>query len=283
MTWNPDTVRAATGRLIDQDGAKPSDQTNQVAFLTVAAIQSRFHGDTRKLDLLHVIHLAQCIAVLGLLEPIVVDQRHRLIAGAHRLAACRLLSLPAGKDPKQEVNSWPLSRERWEHLPDAVHADVQRSRASWASINPQGMIPVHKLALDSERDSQSALQAEIAENEVRRPYTPDEICSMAERLKSAGYRDGTGRPKKGQLTLYPPLSAFTGKSRRTIQRILNGTTMAKPGRRPFSEHQARRKCKTAIALMQAALAGAPDEAPWTELRKPIHDMRRVLNIGGRPT
>lgn len=47
----------------------------------------------RELDLSHVASLAQSIKELGLIQPIVINQDKRLIAGGHRLAACKMLGL----------------------------------------------------------------------------------------------------------------------------------------------------------------------------------------------
>ena len=47
--------------------------------------------DTRELKAPHVEDLMMSIAVLGLLEPVVVDSRGRLLAGGHRKAAIHLL------------------------------------------------------------------------------------------------------------------------------------------------------------------------------------------------
>ena len=48
-------------------------------------------SDTRGLSSQHVTDLAESIAVLGLLEPLVVDSRGRLVAGGHRKAAVFVL------------------------------------------------------------------------------------------------------------------------------------------------------------------------------------------------
>jgi len=48
-------------------------------------------GRTRPLDPAHVVTLAESIAALGLIEPVVVDRTGTLLAGGHRLAAVKLL------------------------------------------------------------------------------------------------------------------------------------------------------------------------------------------------
>jgi ParB family chromosome partitioning protein len=141
--------------------------------------------DTRTLNPLHVEDLFESIDVLGLLEPLVVDLRIRLLAGGHRKAAIALLR-----------NSKPLSYEK--HFPN-------------------DMVPIRIMPFDSEEEPERALQCEIAENEKRRDYTSSEIKDIAEKLKSAGFIALKGRPKKGQKALMPALSVVVGKSIRRIQ------------------------------------------------------------------
>jgi len=47
--------------------------------------------DRRKIDLEKVKDLIESIKTIGLLNPITIDKNNRLIAGAHRLAACKML------------------------------------------------------------------------------------------------------------------------------------------------------------------------------------------------
>ncbi len=54
-------------------------------------IIQNFSSDTRPLNPRHVESLAESIAVLGLIEPLVLDNQGRLLAGGHRLEAIRLL------------------------------------------------------------------------------------------------------------------------------------------------------------------------------------------------
>jgi ParB family chromosome partitioning protein len=59
--------------------------------LPLESIGERSLDDTRDLNEDHVAELAESIAALGLIEPIVVDAKQRLLAGAHRKAAIQLL------------------------------------------------------------------------------------------------------------------------------------------------------------------------------------------------
>lgn len=146
-------------------------------------------SDTRGLSSDHVTELAESIAVMGLLEPLVVDQRGRLLAGGHRKAAVFVL---------KEAN------------PDA-----------YAKHFPNDLVPVRVVDFDAEKDPDLALQVEVTENEKRRDYTPGEVRALAERLRDAGYADVKGRPAKGEKALRPALEVIIGKSIRTVRRYLN--------------------------------------------------------------
>jgi len=146
-------------------------------------------SDTRELHADHVNELAESIAVLGLLEPLVVDKRGRMLAGGHRKAA--ILEVKE-KNPKAYTQHFP-----------------------------HDLIPVRILDFDAEKDSALALQIEVTENEKRRDYTPTEVRLLAERLVEAGYVDVKGRPTKGAKALRPALEVIIGKSIRTVRRYLN--------------------------------------------------------------
>lgn len=150
-------------------------------------IQER-KADTREVNPDHVAALTESISVLGLLEPLVVDVRARLIAGNHRLIALRHL--------REEDKDTFL-----EHFPGEE-------------------IPVRMMQFDAAEESDRALQCEVAENEQRRDYTPTEVKALAERLKSAGYSYGKGRPSQGSKPILPALETIVGKSARTIQRYM---------------------------------------------------------------
>jgi ParB family chromosome partitioning protein len=164
--------------------------------LSVDEIRDRPLGNTRELDAQHVADLAESIAALGLIEPLVLDKNNCLLAGAHRHAA--ILQL---RETKPEV---------------------------FAERFPNGQVPVQVMPLDAAADSDLALAIEAAENEKRRDYTPAEIRAIAERLRAAGYEDLKGRPKKGQKPLMPALSVVVGKSMRTVQRHLYGESESAP-------------------------------------------------------
>ena len=65
--------------------------------LCLALDDIRVRENVRELDIEHVEALAQSIALRGLLVPLIVrpvDGGYELVAGYHRIAACRKLALP---------------------------------------------------------------------------------------------------------------------------------------------------------------------------------------------
>lgn len=158
------------------------------ALMKVDQIKDR-KVDTRPLDPIHVEQLAESIAVLGLIEPLVVDIKGVLLAGAHRKSAIAQIH---------------------ELAPDAYLRQF-----------PQDMAPVRVMPFDADEEPDLALQVEISENEKRRDYTPTEIRALAERLRQSGYTDMPGRPAKGERRLRPAIEVIVGKSLRQVRRILN--------------------------------------------------------------
>ena len=150
------------------------------------SIQDRFGDDTRSLNFSHVEQLAESIALLGLIEPLVLDGQCRLLAGGHRRAAISQL-----RDEKPDIYG------------------------KWFAEG----VPVHRLNFDAGLQPDLAVQIEVAENEQRRDYTPAEVRAIADRFREAGF-GVNGRPGKGQSPLIPALVAVVGKSRRTVQRYL---------------------------------------------------------------
>jgi ParB family transcriptional regulator, chromosome partitioning protein len=182
------TTTAAAMHIQDMAAATRSDlEREQAAYAPLDAIIDR-NQDTRPLNPIHVENLAESIAVLGLLEPLVVDLHSRLLAGGHRKAA--IMSL--------RISNPNLFEKQF----------------------PNEMVPVRIMPFDADDDPERALQCEIAENEKRRDYTNTEIKSIAEKLKQAGFVALKGRPKRGQKALMPALSVVVGKSIRRIQQYM---------------------------------------------------------------
>lgn len=212
-----DTAHDTAQRLHTQDlemSDKADQQRSQRALLPLIQIQDR-HSDTRQLRQEHVNQLAESIAVLGLIEPLVVDIRGRLLAGGHRKAA--ILQV---KEQKPEAYSQQL---------------------------PEDMIPVRVMPFDADEEPDRALQVEISENEKRRDYTPAEVRSLADRLRVAGYVDTPGRPTKSEKRLRPALEVIVGKSLRSVRRYLTEELQEKPVQvGQVSKHTVLRQAKTAL-------------------------------------
>lgn len=153
----------------------------------LSRIKSR-QTDTRPLNESHVKDLVESIGALGLIEPLVIDTKGRLLAGAHRLAAITVLKDSAPKFYEQHF--------------------------------PGNQIPVRLMAFDAEIDEERALQVELAENEKRVNYSRDQIERLAERLRGLNYRETKGRPKQGEKALGPALAVAIGVSTRYVRRVL---------------------------------------------------------------
>jgi len=191
--------------------------------IPIHQIGLRKGADTRPLSAKHVLDLAESIAVLHLLEPLVIDTEGHLLAGGHRLAALQLLAV---QDQEKRVAFFKegISKDEdtegsgaWADLSVRVeHLCVPSSRDHHFVDG----VPV--LVVDVTKSSKLALAVELAENNVRRSYTADEIRELSKRLKDAGYKVSPGRPKEGEVSAINVLHAAVGKSKRTIERIIKG-------------------------------------------------------------
>jgi ParB family transcriptional regulator, chromosome partitioning protein len=199
---------------------------------------------TRELDGKHVRTLAESIGAIGPIEPIVVDNKHRLLAGGHRLAAYRLL-----REERPEVyRQWFASG-----------------------------VPVYVKDFDSEVTPARALEVEVAENEHRRDYTPAQIKELVVRLREAGYRETVGRPKAGEKAIGPALEVIVGKSMKTIRKLVSADEA--PADEPGDPSTpALRSLLRALERHGGAVPSALQE-PLGLLRKAI---ALELELGGAP-
>lgn len=182
---------AAADAIHQQDqvvAVKAEQERGQKTRMPLRQIQPR-DSDTRPLRPEHVSDLAESIAALGLIEPLVVDSKGVLLAGAHRLA-----SIQALKETNPEI---------------------------FAQQFPDELIQVHMLPFDADKEPERALQVELAENEKRVNYTRDQIERLADRLRSLNYRETRGRPKEGEKALGPALAVAIGVSTRYVRRVLS--------------------------------------------------------------
>lgn len=191
--------------------------------LDVAQIRLRRDADTRPLNAKHVLDLAESIAVLGLLEPLVIDRAGYLLAGGHRLAALRLLAIADDQERMRDFldGSADGSERNSKALEKLAHRVGSLRIQKQAAHTLTKGLPVLVVDVQSD-DRKRTLAIEVAENTVRRSYSADEIRALAVRLKAAGYRSSVGRPKAGEVTMLSVLEAAVGKSKRQIERIIVG-------------------------------------------------------------
>jgi len=187
-------------------------------------IKPRAQGNTRELDPLHVVDLAQSIEALGLLQPIAIDIKDHLVAGEHRLFACQLLST---EDPEARVKLWEsiqlVSSKRLkspQKLEEAKKRILALNYANFKDRYHDLEVQVVVLPFDSEQSHEQAILSETAENEKRQDYTKDEILSLAKKLRKAGYIERPGRPRSGEKSIKTALTVISGKSWRQICRDL---------------------------------------------------------------
>ena len=180
----------------------------------LSGLLPRMNPDTRSLNPVHVVSLAESISALGVIEPLVVDADDHLLAGAHRLAACRLLAV------EPEARGALLTELCPDQARQVNAALIEQARRLPLGELELAAIPVRAISFHSKEDPQRALQIEAAENEKRRDYTPREVRSLYDRLIDAGYTDRRGKPAAGEKAARPALAAIIGKSLRTVRRML---------------------------------------------------------------
>lgn len=230
-----------------------STEIKGVSFLPLHQIKDR-ESDIRnqsKQQKAHVEGLALSIAAVGLIEPLVVDQKGVLLAGASRRAAIALL------------------------------ADGASGDKLLANMFPDG-IPVRVMPFCASEDKDKALQVEVAENEHRRDFTPSEIKKIIQRLKDEGYEHGPGQPKKGSKRLKPVLKRIIGKSMRTVERYLAIEKNETPTNGEVNHTEQRdRHLRRAIAALEKwqAIDETPKKRRETKLAKSMPNILEQLKSG----
>ena len=202
----------------DTAGKPQTGAMNSLRTVHLKSIKPRVNPSTRALQIEHVMELAETIGLVGLISPITVDRHGHLIAGAHRLAALRLLAQPVQsrlaelqaiyreysleRSPKVEQKLTP----RLEQLPLRIEK-----------------VPVNVRPIDSRLKTREALAIEIAENDKRKQYNKEDIKVIIQRLEDAGFSIylGKGRPSEGSSSGRPHLMKILGvRSRATIRKLL---------------------------------------------------------------
>lgn len=209
--------------------ARAAQTSPPTRVIALDAIEPRPGGDTRTLDPEHVVTLAESIDALGLLEPVVIDLDSHLLAGGHRLAACRLLCA----EPDDRY-ARALDLLEAEALDDGLAARLVALGPGAASGDRSEVseIPARVISVHAGEDLDAALAVEVAENEQRRDYTREEVVALYERLMASGrYVDRRGRLAEGERAAKPAIAAVIGKSLRTVHRLLK--PKAKPKAEPI--------------------------------------------------
>jgi ParB family chromosome partitioning protein len=200
----------------DRHRAAEAARGRTVTLIALDAVHDRGE-DTRPAKAAEVLSLAESIVAVGLLQPPAVDKHHRLVAGKHRICACRLLLTP------------PAGRLDFLSAVEGFNAEEMGERiAALPPVDglpeplPAGRIPVRVLTdLDAEADPAGALAAEAAENTARKQYTASEVRALAARLIKAGFTETQGRPRRGEKAVRPALSQALGMTERHIRRLIN--------------------------------------------------------------
>jgi ParB family chromosome partitioning protein len=244
----------------DRQLAEETHRGRAVTLLSLDAIRGR-ERDTRPARAESVLSLAESICAVGLLQPPAVDKLHRIVAGLNRVTACRLLLT--------HPNARRTFLSGLEGFNDEMAGRIDSLPALDALPEPLagGKVPVRvMLDLDAHQDPEGALAAEAAENVARRQYTPAEVKALAKRLRDAGYRESTGRPKKGEKALRPALELVLGKNTSTIRRMLGTMGDEKSKGTPVETLRMIRRIRRMAEELAQQTASIPAGAKAPQLR-----------------
>jgi hypothetical protein len=214
------STESATASMMT--GAAAPSSTDPVTFMPLESIGLRDDA-LRQVHEAHALDLALSIAAVGLIHFPVVNTRGEVIAGSQRLAALEFLSLFRTLPPNdiRRLYSYGQADDGGGDTDDEILTDEQVAllQAGFERHFPRG-IPVHRIDLDALPVATQALTIETIENEKRLDFSKAELSNLVSRLKAAGFRDRAGRPRVGERTLAAELERITGKSRRTVFRLL---------------------------------------------------------------
>lgn len=250
----------------DRKMAEEADRGRMALILPITQIRDRAI-DTRPVNAVEVLMMAESIVAVGLLGPPCVDRNHVLIAGAHRVAAARLLL--ASPD------------DRLAHLAGVEGFDEEMGERI-AALPPLDQLPEQiaggrmpvlvRTDLDAVADPAGALAAEAAENTARKQYTPAQVRTLAGRLVQAGFIQpawGQGRLKKGEKSLRPALEKILGVNGRQVRRLL--------GQELEGERKQADLASLLKRLRKAAEAVAAHEVAQGER---LPEVRRIMDLAG---
>lgn len=237
-------LAGAPGSTPPTPAPAPAPPASPAVYLPLDSITFR-EDAIRQVHEAHALDLALSIAAVGLIHFPVVNTGNEVIAGSQRLAALEFLSLFRTLPPNDIRRLYSYGRvEDGETDLDGeeILSDEQVTllQAGFERHFPRG-IPVHRIDLDALPVGTQALTIESIENEKRLDFSKSELMGIVSRLKAAGFRDRSGRPRAGERTLAGELERITGKSRRTVFRLLEelrGSTAPAPERGPSETSKA---------------------------------------------
>ena len=248
----------------DRKMAEEADRGRMALILPNTQIRDRAI-DTRPVNAVEVLMMAESIVAVGLLGPPCVDRNHVLIAGAHRVAAARLL-LASPDDRLAHL----AGVEGFDELEMGERIDALPPLDQLPEQIAGGRMPVLvRTDLDAVADPAGALAAEAAENTARKQYTPAQVRTLAGRLVQAGFRESVGRPKKGEKALRPALEKILGVNGRQVRRLL--------GQELEGERKQADLASLLKRLRRAAEAVAAHEVAQGER---LPEVRRIMDLAG---
>lgn len=273
-------VQHATQGLVESDLRRGEEAAQErvasPSTWPISGLKERPGGDTRLLHPDHVLDLAESIAALGLLEPLVIDAEGHLLAGGHRLAACRLLapqrSIRAAARKQLLALASPRQRPRLETSLDELE---QRLGDGFGLESDQ--LPVRLIDFRASDDPDRALAIEATENGQRRDYTRGEVVQLYRRLLDAGYTDRPGKPRPGERPARPLVATVIGRSVRTVRRLLAEPTAEAPveaAAEPAVELAAE---PSAEPSAEPAAPTSPPLDPEEEARVALLELERSLH------
>lgn len=256
-------VAGAGQSITDRKLAAQTERSRMAAILPLTSIHNRAL-DTRPVNAAEVLMMAESIVAVGLLGPPCVDRNHVLIAGAHRVAAARLLLTPPQDRRSHLAGIEGFDEQMGERIDALPPVDQLPDQIAG------GRMPVLIRAdIDAVADPAGALAAEAAENTARRQYTPAQVRSLAERLVQAGFRESVGRPRKGEKALRPALARILGYDERHVGRLL--------GKEQEADQKQPNLAADLKRLRKAALSVAAHHVPQGQ-RNP--ELRQILDMAG---
>jgi hypothetical protein len=170
----------------------------------------------------HALDLALSIAAVGLIHFPVVNANNELLAGGQRRAAIELLQAfksMADADIRRMYAAFAEPGDDVDGVFGLTDEQVSLLKHGFDRNFARG-VPVHRIDTSALPVPAQALTIESIENEKRLDFSKADLATIVDKLRLAGFRDRAGRPRFGERTLASELEAITGKSRRTVFRLL---------------------------------------------------------------